>query len=99
MTNGDKIRNMTNEELAVFFVSEDAQVCAHCDYYDGETMKCICNGLCLVEGQTETAKAVLISWLSSQALSERSENPCEDCKYFIGEGFGCSFDGPCSHNV
>jgi len=73
MTNGDKIRNMTNEELAAFLVSEDAQACEHCDFYDGETMQCICNGLCMVEGQTEIAKAVLISWLSSEAISERSE--------------------------
>jgi len=35
MTNGDKIRNMTNEELAAFLVSEDAQACEHCDFYDG----------------------------------------------------------------
>lgn len=34
MTNGDRIRSMTDEELAGFLNSYEARVCAHCKYDD-----------------------------------------------------------------
>ena len=98
MTNGDKIRNMTDEELAAFLLSEDAQACAHCDFYDCEALLCTIDDLCIVEGETDPAQAMLLAWLSTETFSERSESLCKDCKYFIGYGFGCSFDGSCPHN-
>lgn len=68
MTNGDRIRNMTDEELSAFLMSEDAQACAHCEYYDGETMRCNLDNPCV----TELGRAFLFAWLSSETVSERS---------------------------
>ena len=41
----------------------------------------------------------LIFLYGKERFSERSENPCKDCKYFTGDGFGCSFNGPCPHQL
>lgn len=30
MTNGDRIRSMTNDELTQFFLPDDSNVCMHC---------------------------------------------------------------------
>ena len=69
MTNGDVIRNMTDEEIADFLLSEDANACSHCEYYDHETQRCYLDNPCV----TELSRVMLLEWLSSQTVSERSE--------------------------
>lgn len=32
MTNGDRIRSMTDKELSVFLLTEECKVCTHCAY-------------------------------------------------------------------
>lgn len=49
MTNGDVIRNMTDEEIADFLLSEDANACSHCEYYDHETQRCYLDNPCVTE--------------------------------------------------
>lgn len=74
ISNGDMIRRMSDEELAEFLVSEDAQACSHCEYYDNETQRCYLDNPCV----TELACVMLLDWLSSKAEplpeSERSRD-------------------------
>lgn len=69
MTNGDVIRNMTDEEIADFLLSEDANACSHCEYYNHEIQRCYLDNPCV----TELARVMLLEWLSSKTISERSE--------------------------
>lgn len=63
MTNGDKIRNMTNEELADFLVSEDVIACTHCEFYNGEVKRCYLDNPCVkVLASTE-----FVYWLYAEA--------------------------------
>ena len=71
MTNGDVIRNMTDEEIADFLLSEESSACFHCEYYDHEIKRCYLDNPC-VKG---LAWVMLLEWLSSQTVYERSENP------------------------
>lgn len=46
MTNGDNIRNMSNEELANFFEERQAECCFCADYVDGACLNISCrNGV------------------------------------------------------
>lgn len=68
MTNGDAVRNMTNEELADFLMSKGAKACELCDYNDsyyGCKHQIVCT--------KEHVRSVYINWLSTEAFSERSE--------------------------
>lgn len=96
MTNGDVIRNMTDEEIADFLLSEDANACSHCEHYNHEINRCYLDNPCV----TELARVMLLEWLSSQTVSERSESPCKDCMFFRikDNGFGCACSSPCPHN-
>lgn len=69
MTNGDKVRNMTNEELADFLISRESESCSHCEYHD-EHLDCLLGSPCF-----QQAFDVLKKWLSAEAeaVSERSE--------------------------
>lgn len=70
MTNGDRIRSMTDEELAGFLMSYESRVCAHCKY-DIDSMCIISDGdvICTVD----YIHGVYTEWLSKEADSERSE--------------------------
>ncbi len=68
MTNGDKIRNMTDDGLAEFLVSADADACAHCEYHYDD-FGCRLDNPCV----TPLAYQILKDWLS-ETVSERSEN-------------------------
>lgn len=70
MTNGDRIRNMSDEELADSMVSGELDVCIHCEFYDPLTTRCMPDNPCV----KELAYAVFLDWLKSKAFSERSEN-------------------------
>lgn len=67
MTNGDKIRSMTDDGLAEFLVSADADACAHCEYHYGD-FGCRLDNPCV----TPLAYQILKDWLS-ETVSERSE--------------------------
>lgn len=72
MTNGDRIRNMTDTQLADFLMSYDSKVCSHCKYDDDIG----CNfhedgGVICTE---DYVHSVFMNWLSSEVVSERSEN-------------------------
>lgn len=71
MTNGDRIRKMTNEELAESVVSGELDPCTHCEFYDGEILKCRLDNPCV----KELACTELLDWLSSEAVSKCLENP------------------------
>lgn len=72
MTNGDRIRSMTDDELADFLMSYESKVCAHCKYDDdigcnfGDDGEVVCD--------KSYVHSVFTEWLSSESLSERSEN-------------------------
>lgn len=69
MTNGDKIRSMTNEELADFLLGEDSKPCTHCQY-NTDSIGCVgIDTICTHDHVTD----VLEKWLL-QTVSERSEN-------------------------
>lgn len=97
MTNGDVIRNMTDEEIADFLLSEESSACFHCEYYDHEIKRCYLDNPC-VKG---LAWVMLLEWLSSQTVYERSENPCKDCEFYMinDKDFGCGLNSPCPHNL
>lgn len=73
-TNGDRIRDMTDDEMADFLESGQANACIHCDEYDKEKKRCTFNGRC----KTEFAVAALYDWLSSPADQEPEEIKEED---------------------
>lgn len=59
-TNADRIRSMTNDELAVFLLTEECKVCSHCKY-NGEygcTDETVCG--------TYHLEDVWKKWLSSE---------------------------------
>lgn len=90
MTNGDKIRSMTDGELAAFLVSDDAKPCEHCKhkglYGCDDTIICT-NG---------TVRDIFEEWLSSD-FSERSENSCFGCGYYDRD-LGCGLNAPCPYD-
>ena len=59
MTNADKIRSMSDEELAEFL--EQFEVCSHCEYMDKE--RCTFENPC-THG---FATAMALKWLQSEA--------------------------------
>lgn len=65
-TNGDRIRSMTDYELASFLISADSDACAHCRFYDAENNADF-EGCRLGEPcGREIAAASLQNWLSSE---------------------------------
>lgn len=66
MTNGDRIRSMTDEELADFLISADSSCCAHCKYFDVENADDF-EG-CRLEGPCgkDVAAASFQKWLSTE---------------------------------
>ena len=58
-TNADKIRSMSDEELAEFL--EKFEVCSHCDYMDKE--RCTLDNPCV----HSLAVAMALKWLQSEA--------------------------------
>ena len=62
MTNGDRIRSMTDEELADFLTSDDVNACTHCKLLeyavDGLPLPCPCRK----DGEVP----VFLKWLSSE---------------------------------
>lgn len=64
MTNGDKIRSMTDEELAFFLISEDANACTHCEF-DTALFGCQLNNPCV----KELAVAEMQDWLASPFIA------------------------------
>lgn len=69
MTNGDRIRNMTDEELANAVVSGELDACTHCEFYDGVIGSCNLDNPCV----KELAYVELLVWIQSD--SERPEKP------------------------
>ncbi len=65
-TNGDRIRSMTDEELAEFFASGSSRVCTYC----GEIASDYCFENCNAEDRAYTMK----NWLSNQAKFRVTEN-------------------------
>lgn len=61
MTNGDRIRSMTDEDLANFLISEDAEACKHCEF-ENLLGGCNLDNPCV----KELAAASLQNWLSSE---------------------------------
>jgi len=59
MTRADKIRSMSDEELAEFL--EKFEVCSHCDYMDKE--RCTLDNPCV----HSLAVAMALKWLQSEA--------------------------------
>lgn len=69
-TNGDRIRNMTDGQLAEFLKSEDSKPCTHCQY-NTDDIGCVGTDIiCTHDHLTD----VFEKWLSSEAVSERPEN-------------------------
>lgn len=61
MTNGDRIRNMTDKELSVFLLTEECKVCTHCQYHTDDIGCCgdiVCGNYHLED--------VWRKWLSSE---------------------------------
>lgn len=58
-TNADRIRAMSDEELAEFL--EQFEVCSHCEYSDNE--RCTFENPCV----HEFATAMALKWLQSEA--------------------------------
>ena len=90
MTNGDKIRNMTDGQLAEFLADGESKPCVHCPYDDDIGCK---GGIICTK---EHLQDVFLNWLSSEAVSERSENSCSACEYYDSD-LGCTLRGPCPY--
>lgn len=60
MTNGDRIRSMTDEELTQFLMSGDSIVCSHCN----RTTNCTLH-------DCKRLKDVFMQWLSSESEAMR----------------------------
>lgn len=60
-TNADKIRNMTDEELARFL--SEFQACCNCESYDKKVGRCRANFPCV----KEYAEAIIGDWLQQPA--------------------------------
>ena len=91
MTNGDKIRNMTDDDLAEFLISADATACTHCEYHYDD-FGCRLDNPCVAP----MACTILKDWLSSEAVSERSENSCSACEHY-DSALGCTLQSPCPY--
>lgn len=91
MTNGDKIREMTDSELAFFLSSRDAKPCTHCPFDD--FIGCKGDIVCT----EKIVRDAFAAWLSSEAISERSENSCSLCEHYDSV-LGCTLDGSCPHD-
>lgn len=71
MTNADRIRAMTDEELADFFFESpeiEFEVCEYCEYFGGHTSDTPCKhdmGRCFIPSKNEAFK----KWL---------QQPCEE---------------------
>lgn len=67
MTNGDRIRSMTDGELADFLMSYESKACAHCRYHDSIG----CNfGEVDIVCTSDYVYEVFENWLSSEADTE-----------------------------
>ena len=64
-TNGDHIRNMTDQELANFLTSEDAEACRHCEF-ENLLGGCNLDNPCV----KELAVAEMHDWLASPYIQE-----------------------------
>lgn len=68
-TNADRIRDMSDEELADFFFESpqiEFEVCEHCQYFGGHTSDTPCKhdmGCCLISAKNEAFK----KWLKQPA--------------------------------
>lgn len=66
MTNGDRIRSMTDSELSVFLITEECKVCTHCEY-NGEygcDDEIVCGNYHLED--------VWMKWLSSEYKEKKN---------------------------
>lgn len=71
-TNGDRIRSMTDDELAMFLVSEEHEACPHCGYNnDDDPTGCDYFGPC----GKDCHKYLLKLWLSSKAEPSSEADP------------------------
>lgn len=73
MTNGDKIRNMTDRELANFLTLDDSKPCIHCMRGGHAWCETDETFVCTTDYVTD----VFTAWLASEAVSGRSEKEGE----------------------
>ena len=69
MTNGDRIRNMTDKELAVFLLTDESKVCTHCEF-NGEYGCSADEIVCGTAHLEDTFK----KWLSSETTECKQNN-------------------------
>lgn len=72
-TNADMIRSMTDEELADFFVSREADACTHCEFYNSGVNRCYLDNPCV----SELASVMLLGWLISEKGTCPGSSPGE----------------------
>lgn len=69
-TNADRIRNMTNKELAEFLSSDDFEACKNCDYLFKDAMNESCNAPSDFVCTKTYAAALIQKWLESECDAE-----------------------------
>lgn len=62
-TNGDRIRRMTDEELADFLVSGESDACTHCEFHGKDFGRCTLENPCVIK----LASVMLSGWLASES--------------------------------
>lgn len=72
-TNGDRIRRMTDEELADFLLSEKSDVCTHCEFHGKDFNRCTLENPCV----KELASTMLLDWLASEKETSPGSSPAE----------------------
>lgn len=95
MTNGDKIRSMTDRRLAEFLLSEESKPCTHCQY-NTDNIGCVgIDTICTHDHVTGVFK----KWLLSEAppvSAVLDADACGNCEFLDDDGM-CFLGEPCPH--